>query len=279
MADVLRAISALVKPGGHIGFVALTQPFAEDGRLREHAMPHALAVGGFAAALRELAGLEPSGPIDPRLTPRTLDRTAAGDDGAGPPALVLGVAPELEAPGVWSLVNAGQPADWIAFKAAMEAGTYGAAAEITVGATQSRLFTAEELRQLPAPSGAPRLGNMFDALTPAAGLTRSPLFLRVPSAYGQGIAAVASLGRVPAGHYELEIDVEISALARPGLVLAVGVASPGGLISEQAVNASDPGSLRVLAPLEIGKAGAEGVSALLKDQGAADLDILSLTLR
>jgi hypothetical protein len=279
-ADVLKAASGLIKPGGHIGFLALVQPLAEDERLREHALPHGLAAGGFAEALKTLAGLDLTGPADPRMTPRSLDRATAGEDGAGPPALVHGAGSELDATSAWSLAKSSREADWATFKMVMDAGVYGDSQPSgPAGATQSVLFGADDLRHLPPLSAAPRLGDLFDTVVPAEGLTRTPLSLRAPASFGVGLAAMASLGRVPPGSYELEVDVEVTALAEPGLVLAIGVAAPGGLVCEEAVNASDLGLIRVRMALEVGKNGAAGLAALFKVQGRADLDILTLALR
>lgn len=279
-ADVLRAAADLVRPGGHVGFMGLAQPFAEDGRLREHALPYALLAGGFSEALETLAAFDLTGPADPRLTPRTLDRSGGGENGAGPPALVRGAGAELDTASIWSVTKTGRAADWPAFKAAMDAGIYGRSSESGPAAgTQGALFNADDLRRLPPPSAAPRLGDVFDALTPVDGLTRSPLSLHVPAAFGEGVVAVASLGRVPPGNYELGLDLRVGALSQPGMVLAIGVAAPGVLISEQAIDASDPGVIRVRALVDVGKNGADGLSAIFKVHGRADLDILSLALR
>jgi SAM-dependent methyltransferase len=284
-ADVLRQASALLKPGGHLGLAIHVQPLppSSDG-LPEWALPHALTVGGsLARALGDLTGLDLEGAEDSRLTPRTLDRVASSEASAGPPALMHGEVPDLEVFGVWAFKKADRPGDWDALRGVFASGLHTSAGPARQGGSAapsaSRLFEAEDVAQAAPSSEAARLGSAFDALVPAAGLTRNPMALHAPAAFGHALAATAVLGRIPAGSYELEVDVEVHALSTPGAVLAVGVVARGGLIAQGVVEAAANGMNRLVLPLEIGQEGWEGVSVLLKTQGRADLDIVNLALR
>ena len=283
--DVLHTAVDVLKPGAHLGFSALSQPMSEDERLQEHALPFALlGDGGLAAALEALAGLKASGGVDQRLTPRTFDRAAEDMDAPslGPPALIEGVPPSLEAPSVWSFETTEEAADWTSLKAALEAGTFASAHTAqapATGVSAPSMFTSQDLAHAPRGVGAGRLGSYFDDLQPQGALVRTPTMLRIPAEFGERVAAVCALGRMAAGSYEIDIDVGVNSVARPGPVLAVAAVTQGRVVAELVLEADRPGANRILATLEIGDDGWQGVDLLFKSLSGAASDIQNLALR
>ncbi|MDB5461006.1 MAG: hypothetical protein JWO72_2747 [Caulobacteraceae bacterium] len=284
-ADLLQAASGLLQPGGHLGFAALAQPLVDDERRQEHALPHALtADGALGQALQALTDLAPDGAVDSRVTPRSLDRSC-GQGGAragAPPPLMVGTPPQLDVPGVWALGKTANACNWPAFKAVLDLGVYGAAAAgegaQAVGGAGG-VFTVTDLAQAPAAEGLSHMGSRFDVLNPTPGLTKTPAGMHIPASFGDRVAAAAPLGRIAAGSYEVDVEVAISSLSEPGPVLVLAVVSKGRLLSEHVLEAEASGAGRLVAPLEIGAEGWQGVSILLKAQGRADFDILNLALR
>jgi hypothetical protein len=283
-ADVLKAASDLLRPGGHLGLGALAQPTPGDERMQEHALPLGLSEkGGFAVALQDATDLALDGPLDARLTPRSLDRVtnAPGRRSAGPPALITGALPNFEVPGVWALRKGGGPADWAAFKRILDTGAYGGkvsgpAAEVVSGV--SRLFAPEELvLAAKAKSGVP--GDGFGALAPMPGVNKSPTALRAPRSHGTALVATAAFGRQPLGAYELEVEVHAPKVDRPGAVLAVGLMSHGAVLAEAMLEMDQAGVGRLLLPVEIGQEGDRDLSAVFKAQGFIDFDIVNIALR
>jgi hypothetical protein len=284
-ANVLQAASALVEPGGHLGVTALAQPLMEDERLQEHALPYALtANGAFGAALANLTDLEPDGAVDNRLTARSLDRSAPSAERLTqiPPPLMLGEFPELDVPGVWALKKSVRPTDWATLKDVLQTGSYGAGATTKGGSDGPAgpgLIFAEDLLQAPVVEGMALFGARFDAVTPTPPLIKSPRAVHVPASFGARVAAIAPLGRIPVGSYELDIEILASPLAPSGVLLAVGVVSDGRLVAEFSMESSLTGGERLQVLLEVAGEGWRSASIVLKAQGLADFDILNLALR
>jgi hypothetical protein len=281
-ADVLHHASDLLVPGGHLGLAVLTQPLAGDLRLQGHAFPHALAAAGVMdALLADMTDLDLDGTLDWRLTPRSLDRSAEAVETplVAPPPLMRGRLPELEVVGVLALRKTDRAANWEALRAALDAGIYTGPHTNALGVATSRLFDDGDLRQASLTAHAGKLGSAFESLVPAAGLTRTPVGMTIPAAFGTGIAGVAALGTIPRGSYELEIELRVTAVYEPGAVLAVGVVGRDGLIAQEMYQAQAPGGARLVLPLEVRSESPQGIGVLLKAQGRADLGIVQLVLR
>jgi hypothetical protein len=238
----------------------------------------------------DLTELTPTGETDGRITPRTFDRLReVPDQACGAPPLLTGAVPEIEAPGVWSFVKGeGQLCDWAALSEVILDGRYAVSPspalrgveDAAAPAYQAKVFTPEELAaaQFGADQSS-RFGAVFAALNPRPGVTKTPTALSIKAAFGDGLAAVADLGRLPPGFYELMIEARVGPQAAPGPILAMGVVGHGGLVAE-AVEASDaPGPRRIVMEFETGEEGRRGLSLLLKGVGAADLEILDVVLR
>ncbi len=283
VADVLQAVCAMLKPGGHLGLTAAAQPLPHDDRVQDHALPYALcAAGAFGAAVQDATALELDGPFDDRLTARTLDRTAADIDkpSLAPPALLKGAADHLEAPSVWSFHLRDGASDWAALKAVLESGAYangGDAVSRTAG--QPLLFTAEDLSFEPVLDPLRPPPSPFAALAPVGNLIKTPLTLTAPASVGIRVIAVAPLGRFTPGGYELEAQVEVRRLAEPGAVLAMAVVSDGEVLAEGMLEVEDAGASRLSVTFQVRTANWSGVSVLFKAQGRADVDIVNLSLR
>lgn len=281
-ADMLKAASNLLKPGGHLGLGALAQPVPGDDRRQEHALPLGLSEkGAFAAALQDVTDLDLDGLLDAHLTPRSLDRVTNAPErpSAAPPALITGAAPHFEVPGVWALRKGGGRADWAAFKRILDAGVYGGAVSSPPAAGGvSRLFAPEEL-VLAAKAKSAVPGDGFGALAPMPGVDKSPTALRASRSHGAALVATAAFGRQALGAYELEVEVHAPKVDRPGAVLAVGLMANGAVLAEEMLQMDQAGVGRLLLPVEIGQEGERDLSAVFKAQGLIDFDIVNIALR
>jgi len=279
-AEVLRAAAELLRVGGHLGLSVFAQPLGGDDRLQAHALPRALTTNGvFAQAVQDLTELAMQGAVDGRLTPRSLDRTAETppQTADAPPPLILGPFPHLDVPGVWAFRKADRPSDWPALQDVLERGGHVSAQISTAPSTSAAsLFTAQDIAQAPIAHGAARLGPCFDALLATPPLTRSPTALAIPADFGDGVAAVAALGRISPGHYE--IDIELGARASGGW-LAAGVVIDGRVVAEQTLEMADASLAHLYIAVDIGSEGRKGVALLIKTLGESDCEILNLALR
>jgi hypothetical protein len=278
-AEVLRAAAELLRIGGHLGLSVFAQPLGGDDRLQGHALPRALTANGvFAQAVQDLTELAMQGAVDGRLTPRSLDRTAdtPPQTNDAPPPLIFGPFPHLDVPGVWAFRKADRPSDWPALRDVLERGEYlSAHISTTPSISAAGLFTAQDIAQAPIADGAARLGSCFDALLAMPPLTRSPIALAIPAGF-DGVAAVAALGRISPGHYE--IDIELDARAS-GAGLAAGVVANGRIVAEQTLEMADAGLAHLYITVDIGAEGRKGVALLIKTLGESDCEILNLALR
>jgi hypothetical protein len=279
MPKVLQGAMDLLRPGGHFGFTALGRLFHRTEGNTEYALPPSLvADGAFGIALSNLTGLELIGRIDGRMTPRTYDRS--GGDGAL--ALTHEPYPETLAVGVYAMTKTERPSDWDTLRHILETGVYNVGADVQVKYTvleASGLLTAEDLLQAPLTSGPVGLGAKFDALEPRLGLRKTPLGMHAPASVGAKVIAVIPLGDMETGNFELDIEVNVTALESEGVVLVAGVVSDGRLVAEHLLTVSDPGADRLVGPIDVPGQGWPSVSVLLKAQGRADMDILTFALR
>ncbi len=278
-AQVLQAAADMLKVGGHLGLAAFAQPLGGDDRLQPHALPRALTVNGvFAQAVEDLTELEMQGDVDGRLTPRSLDRNAetTPQTADAPPPLMLGPFPHLDVPGVWAFRKIDRPSDWLALQDVLERGEYLSARSSSPPPSAASLFTPQDIAQAPVADRAARLGLCFDALLPTPPLTRSPLALAIPADFGDRVAAVAALGRLSPGHYE--IDIELGARAAGGR-LAAAVVIGGQVVAEQSLETADATLTHLFIPMDIGAEGRKGAALLIKTLGQSDCEILNLALR
>jgi hypothetical protein len=276
-AQVLRAAADLLRVGGHLGLSIFAQPLNGDDRLQAHTLPRALTTNGvFAQAVQNLTDLAMQGDVDGRLTPRSLDRTAETppQTADAPPPLIFGPFPHLDVPGIWAFRKADRPSDWPALQDVLEQGVYLSARAPSTSA--GSLFTAQDIAQAPIADGPARLGSCFDALLATPPLTRSPLVLAIPAGFGDGVAAIAALGRISPGHYE--IDIELGA-RESGVGFAAGVVIDGRVVAEQTLEVADASPNHLYIPVNIGSEGRKGVALLIKALGESDCEILNLVLR
>ena len=279
-AALLQAAAALLRVGGHLGISLLAQPMGGDDRLQDHTLPHALtANGAFAQAVQDLTDLAMQGGVDARLTPRSLDRTAETplQSAGAPPPLIFGPFPHLDVTGVWAFRKVGRPSDWPALKDVLEHGVYlPAETSATPSTPVASQFTPGDLVQAPIADGVARLGPCFDALTATPPLTRSPLALAIPAGFGNGVAAVAALGRISPGHYEVDIELGVRGA---DAAFAAAVVIDGRAVAEATLELAGPGSDHLYIPVDIGVEGRKGVALLIKVLGQSDCEILNLVLR
>ena len=291
---VMKHACDLLRPGGHLGLGVTCQVFEADGRVLEYALPAALVRdGAFSRAVADLSDFRPDGLTDGRLTPRTFDRLreAPADDG-GPPPLLVGPVPEVDAAGVFSFSKTANPAaDWAALAAVLVEGVYesalqGAApgpaapGEAPPAPAAGALFSAEDLEA--AVFGSDQGlggGGLFAGLQARPGVARTPTALTIAAGQGPALAAVADLGRLAPGVYELSLEILVRRVAGPGPALAIGIVGQSGLILEQAVEAGGPGRLQVELEFEAGSDGRRGLGLLIKGLGGCDLDIVDAVLR
>ncbi len=289
---LLREASAQLRPGGHLGMAAVCQVLEADGRYLEHGVPAALVRDGrLSRAVADLTDLQPVGGVDGRLTPRTFDRLREDPaDSGGPPGLLTGFLPQVDAAGVWRFCKrADDSADWLAFAEVLRDGRYDAAESAPPPVTPageagappaSTVFSADDLEA--AEFGADqslRGGGVFAGLTARPGVAHTPTALTIGAAFGPALAATADLGRLAPGAYELAIELLVRGVDRPGPILAVGVVGKGGLVLEHVETAGAPGRVLIDLEFDAGPEGRRGVGLVLKALGGADFDVVDVVLR
>jgi hypothetical protein len=185
----------------------------------------------------------------------------------------------VEVPAVWSLHRAGEAKDWDALRAVMADGVYGLAHPSSATPVSSSLFTTEDLAKAPSGEGAPRMGSLMEVAAPEAGVTKTPLGLTIPAAFGAGVAATAVLGRLGAGHYDLYMEIEVGPRRVDGPMLAVAIVRGGQVLMEAGIESAEAGLCRINHALALGEASANGLCLLIKVWGVADISIPTLALR
>jgi hypothetical protein len=195
--------------------------------------------------------------------------------------LIVGESPQFNVSGVWALKKADGPADWAVLKAVLQIGRYGVEGAPGALAMNSDLevFSKDDLALSPPALATARLGPNFETLSPLSGLSKTPLALSVPASFGFGICAIAALGKLPPGAYELEIEVATTVISEQGEILAVGVVSGGRLLAVDVASAFLPSLSRMVLGIKVGEEGRGGISVLFKALGRADFSIVSLSLR
>jgi hypothetical protein len=277
--DILRGATALLRPGGHLGFTALVQPMEQDDRPLDHALPPRLVLAGaLARAIDHHTELALQGRVDDRLTPRTFDRIGEEDADCPAPILVKGTAPYVETSAAFAFrKREDAKSDWAQIDRLLADPAAAAAPAPERAAPAGFLFSdIEDLE--PSAGGPGRFGRLMEAAVIAKdGVKRTPqgLSLRGVEPF---MAFHLDLGRLDPGGYEIVVELFQSGSASPQGVIALGVVGGGELIVEH-IEPGKPGPRAVNVYFELdSQTAVHGLRLAVKALGG-DVDILDMKLR
>ena len=278
-AALLRQASALLKPGGHLGFAAFgLVNDVEPAFFGDNVVLDLLRDGRLLELLADEGGLEPQGGVDARLTPGALDTLPPENDSpSSVPALLLRDGPAVRAPAAFTLRKTGAGSDkgWAGIDHAIRTGAaLAGAADTTLEAAD---LDAADLRrlQLLAAEGASTggSGSVLRRLCVSPGVNQTPRAVTVPADLASGLVLFGSLGFLPPGPYEVHIQgrADASVVAR-GLV-----ASHTGLLAHGEIVQAGSGACTLA--FEVAGPASTAIAFGLHKRGAGQIEILDVILR